>query len=576
MTRRQGAMHVATTRRKYKDTIYETHLLRRSYREDGKVKSETLANLSHLPAESLDLVRGSLAGKAYIEVDENVTIERSLPHGHAAAVGAMAKKLKLAELLGPPCPERDVVMGLIIARICNPASKLATTSWFNDTTVGPDLDLSDLHTDVVYDAMDWLYERQGSIERGLAKRHLQDGGFALYDLSSSWMEGVTCTLSARGHSRDGKSGKLQIEYGLLTDPEGRPVSIEVFDGNTGDPTAFISAVDKVREDFGLEYLAMVGDRGMITQARIDELKKHTTLDWVSALKAPQIQSLLDGGAFQMSLFDKINIAEITHPDYPDERLVLCHNKPLARKRSLTRESMLKATEEKLAKIQKSVRSGRISGKDDIGVAVGKVIGSHKMAKHFVTTITNKTFKFERNQANIDREARTDGLYIVRTSIGEKRLKTNQVVDTYKSLANVERDFRSIKVDDLDMRPIRHWLEERVRAHVFIVMLAAYVVWHLREAWAPITFKDETPLVHDNPVVPKQRSGNAKAKAANKVTDNGDTVRSFQGVLEHLGTLTRNVVSVAGNATVDIVAIPTPDQRKAFELIGLTQVPRTVM
>jgi transposase len=363
---------------------------------------------------------------------------------------------------------------------------------------------------------------------------------------------------------------------LLTDPEGRPVSIEVFDGNTGDPTAFISAVDKVREDFGLEHLAMVGDRGMITQARIDELKKHTTLDWVSALKAPQIQKLLDAEAFQMSLFDKINIAEITHPDYPDERLVVCHNKALATKRSMTRESMLKATEDKLTKVQKSVRSGKISGKDDIGIAVGKVIGSHKMAKHFVITITDKTFKFERNQANIDREARTDGLYIVRTSINTERLKTNQVVDTYKSLAHVERDFRSIKVDDLDMRPVRHRLAERVRAHVFIVMLAAYVVWHLREAWVPITFKDETPLVHEDPVVPKQRSPHAKIKAANKVTDAGGAVRSFQGVLEHLATLTRNVVSVAGNATVDIVAIPTPDQRRAFELIGLTQVPRTVM
>jgi len=424
--------------------------------------------------------------------------------------------------------------------------------------------------------MDWLRARQPAIEQSLAKRHLQDGGFGLYDLSSSWMEGTTCPLSARGHSRDGKRGKAQIEYGLLTDPVGRPVSIEVFSGNTGDPTAFISAIDKVRNEFGLENLVMVGDRGMITSARIDEMRKYTTLQWVSSLKAPQIKSLLEKDAFQLSLFDETNLVEISHPDYPGERLVVCRNPALATKRRLTRESMLQATEVKLEKIQTSIKTGKLVGADKIGVAAGKVINSHKMAKHFTTKITGKRFTFQRNQPSIDAEAQTDGLYVVRTSVGKERLDANQVVETYKSLANVERNFKTIKVDDLDLRPVRHWLEERVRVHVFICMLAAYVVWHLREAWAELTFTDVDPPTHANPVVPKKRSQKAEAKAANKMNEHGYAVRSFSALLEHLATLTRNEVTVAGSATTDIVAIPTAEQRRAFELIGLKQVPLAVM
>jgi len=540
------------------------------------VKNQTLANLSHLPAETIELVKGSLAGKSYLVAGDNVSVARSLPHGHVAAVGAMAQKLKLPELLGPACVERDIVMGLIIARVCNPASKLATTQWWNDTTAGVDLDLVDLHTDSVYDAMDWLHARQPTIERLLAKRHLQDGGFGLYDLSSSWMEGTNCPLSARGHSRDGKRGKLQIEYGLLTDPDGRPVSIEVFSGNTGDPTAFISAIDKVRNEFGLENLVMVGDRGMITSARIEEMRKYTTLAWVSSLKAPQIKSLLEKDAFQLSLFDETNLVEISHPDYPGERLVVCRNPALATKRQLTRESMLQATEAKLKKVQDSVKAGKLQGADEIGIAVGKVVNSHKMAKHFTKKITDKRFTFERDQQSIDGEAQTDGIYIVRTSVEKERLTSSQVVQTYKSLANVERNFKTIKVDDLDLRPVRHWLEERVRAHVFICMLSAYVVWHLRDAWAELTFKDEEPPVHTNPVVSKKRSKTAEAKAPNKTNEHGYAVRSFAGLLEHLATLTRNEITVAGNITTDVIAIPTAEQRRAFELIGLKQVPLTAM
>lgn len=574
MSKRSGAVHVARVVRKYKDREYVSHLLRRTYREDGKIKHDTLGNISSLPDETIELIRGSLGGTSYLVADENITVARSLPHGHVAAVGAMAKKLKLAELLGPSSRERDIVMGLVISRVCNPDSKLATTQWWSDTTLGPDLGIADASTDEVYDAMDWLVARQDAIERSLARKHLKDGGFGLYDLSSSWMEGTTCSLAARGHSRDAKSGKLQIEYGLLTDPDGRPVSIEVFSGNTGDPTAFISAVDKVRTNFGLERLVMVGDRGMITSARIEEIKKNTNLGWVSSLKAPQIRSLLEKEAFQLSLFDETNIAEITHPDYPSERLVVCRNPALATKRAAVRISMLEATEVELDKIQASVKEAKTAGKDKIGIAVGKVINKRKMAKHFVTKITDKRFSFERNQSSIDAEASTDGLYIVRTSVPVSEMSTNNVVDTYKSLANVERNFRTIKVDDLDLRPIYHRLEQRVRAHVFIAMLSAYLVWHLREAWAPITFKDERRPEHDNPVVPKKRSNAANTKAARKATENGNTVRSFGGVLGHLATLTRNQMTVTGNATLDVVAVPTADQRKAFELIGLTQVPLT--
>jgi len=562
--------------RKYKDREYVSHLLRRTYREDGRIKHDTLGNISSLPDETIELIRGSLSGKQYLPASEAVSVLRSLPHGNVAAVGAMAKKLKVPELLGPACVERDIVMGLVIARICNPTSKLATTQWFDDTTVGPDLDLCDLHTDGVYSAMDWLHERQPTIEKALAKRHLRDGDFGLYDLSSSWMEGTTCPLSARGYSRDGKRGKLQIEYGLLTDPAGRPVSIEVFSGNTGDPTAFISAIDKVRKDFGLERLVMVGDRGMITSTRIDEMAKHSTLDWVSSLKAPQIKALLISGAFQLSLFDETNIAEITSDDYPGERLVICRNPALATKRAMTRTSMLEATEAKLEKIRATVVAGKLTGSGKIGIAVGKVINSHKMAKHFITRINDNSFNFERNQESIDAETDTDGIYIVRTSVDAERLNTDEVVDTYKSLAHVERDFRSIKVDDLDLRPIRHRLEERVRAHVFIALLGAYVVWHLREAWKPLTFTDEERPTPADPVAPKRRSKTADAKAANKITEHGHTLRSFGGLLDHLATLTRNRIQVDNGAIADVIAIPTPDQRRAFDLIGLTQVPLTVM
>src|SRR6266851_9743093 len=417
MARRGGAVHVATTRRHYKDKVYETTLLRRSYREGGKVKTETLANLSHLPAETIELVRESLAGKTHVEAGSGFEIERSLPYGHVAAVWAMADKVGLAKLLGPACAERDLTLALVVARAVRPASKLATTRWWTSTTLAADLGVAGASTDDVYAAMDWLVERQADIEAALAHRHLRPGGRVLYDLSSSWVEGRCCPLAARGYSRDGKTGKAQIEYGLTCDPVGRPVAVEVFDGATADPTAFISAAKAVRERFGLTDVVMVGDRGMITAARIDALREVGGLGWITSLRAPSIAALANSGALQLSLFDQANLAEITHPDYPDERLVACRNPALAAERARKREELLAATQADLAAIKAAVERDRrpLRGKDKIALRVGRKINRHKMAKHFELTIGEASFSFARKTDQIAGEAALDGIYVVRAS-----------------------------------------------------------------------------------------------------------------------------------------------------------------
>jgi hypothetical protein len=555
--------------RKYKDTEYVSHLLRRTYREGGKIRHETLGNISALPADAIEVLRASLSGKTLVVAGEGFEIVRSTPHGHVAAVWAQARSLGLAELVGPASPERDLAMALVIARVVRPASKLATTRWWQSTTLAADLGVGDASTDDVYAAMDWLVERQADIERRLARRHVADGDLVLYDLSSSWMEGSHCALAARGYSRDGKTGRAQIEYGLMTDAAGRPISVEVFAGNTADPTAFISAVDTVRTRFGLGHVVMVGDRGMITTARIEAVKKLGGLGWITSLRAPSIRALAEGGALQLSLFDEANLAEINgHPDYPGERLVACRNPALAAERSRKRQELLAATEALLEPIVASVHAGRLGGADKIGVRVGKVINRHKMAKHFELSITEDTFAYTRNAAAIDAEAALDGIYIVRTSVDADTLDAAGVVDAYKGLKVVEADFRSLKAIDLDLRPIRHWTEPRVRAHVFICMLAAYIVWHLRRAWAPICFTDETPPARTDPVAPARRSTAANAKAARKHTDHDQPVHSFATLLDQLATLTRNQLQ-AGDTNVEILATPTPLQRKAFELIGTT-------
>ncbi|MDA8062966.1 MAG: IS1634 family transposase [Actinomycetota bacterium] len=563
-------MHVVTTRRQYKDKVYETTLLRLSYREGGKVKNETLANLSHLRAETIEVIRASLAGKALVEAGADFDIERSLPHGHVAATWAMANKLGLAKLLGPACGERDLAIALIVARAVAPGSKLATTRWWASTTLASDLGVAGAGTDEVYDAMDWLVARQGLIEAGLARRHLAPGGRVLYDLSSSWVEGTHCPLAVRGHSRDNKTGKDQIEYGLTCCPEGRPVAVEVFAGNTADPSAFISAAEVVRARFGLSDVVMVGDRGMITQARIDALRKHSSLGWISALRAPAIAALASAGALQMSLFDEVNLAEITHPDFPDERLVACRNPALAASRAAKRDALLAATEADLEVIKAACCRARrpLRGADKIGLRVGKVINGHKMAKHFELDITDETFSWSRKTEAITAEAALDGIYVVRASSAHNTgLDAPGLVGAYKDLKFNEAGFRSLKTIDLDLRPIHHWTENRVRAHVLICMLALYVVWHLRRAWAPICFTDEDRPPRTDPVAPATRSPQALTKASRRHDDNGQPVHSFPTLLAELGTLTRNTIVFTGGIRITKLATPTPLQHRAFELIG---------
>src|SRR6266498_2757932 len=579
MPKHTGAMHVAKVSKKYATRAGVTresvsYLLRRTYRDGGKVKHETLANLSALPQAALEAVRASLAGNWLVPADHAATVTRSLPHGHVAAVHAQARALGLPGLLGPAGRRRDLALALIVARVVRPGSKLATTSWWVDTTLAADLDVAAASTDEVYAAMDWLVERQDTIEVGLAARHLapkvNPARMAMFDLSSSWVEGSSCPLAARGYSRDGKKGKPQIEYGLLTDPEGRPVAVRVFAGNTADPAAFIDAVEMVRDKFKLTDLVMVGDRGMITAARIDALREVGDLGWLTALRAPAIAKLAAAdGPLQLSLFDQADLAEISHPDYPGERLIACRNPLLAAERARKRAELLAATEQLLAPLTQAVTAGRLAGADAIGLKVGRVINRYKMAKHLQVTITDTSLVVTRRQAQIDAEAALDGIYVLRTSVPADTLDPAGVVTTYKNLARVERDFRSLKTDDLDLRPIYHRREDRVKAHVLICMLAAYLTWHLRRAWAPLTYTDETPPDRHNPVTPATRSAPATRKASRHQDTHHQPVRSFRGLLDHLAALTRNDLRYGTDDTAPIVptlAVPTPTQRRAFELL----------
>ena len=572
MVARKGAVHVVTTRRHYKDKVYESHLLRRSYRDGGRVKNETVGNISHLPAETIELVRRSLRGEVFVAASERLHISRSLPHGHVAAVAAMARKLGVDKLLGPKCEERDLALALVVARVCRPGSKLATTRWWQDTTLAEDLAIGDATTDNVYAAMDWLHSRQDALEAALARRHLRPKDLVLYDLSSSHYEGRTCELAALGFPRDRKRGIPQINYGLMTDRDGRPISIEVFAGNTADPSALMAAADKLKGRFSISEVVMVGDRGMITSARIDALRGLGGIGWVTALRAPAIQALADAGALQMSLFDEANLAEIAHPDYPGERLVCCRNPAVAEERRRKRDELLEATEAELDNIRAATQRDRrpLRGKDNIGLRVGKVINKHKVGKHFELDIEDDSFDHARRHARIAKEAALDGVYVVRTSVSEDDLSDVGVVAAYKRLAQVEQDFRSLKSVDLELRPIRHRLEERIRSHALICMLAEYVVWHLKKAWAPLTFTDEDPPVSADPVAPAERSAEASAKASRQRTADGDPAHSFQSLLDHLGAIIRSDVRVSGTeaAFQQLPAEFTPVQRKAFELLGV--------
>jgi hypothetical protein len=559
---------------------YSSAYLRRTYRDGGKVKNETVANLSALPDHVIDLIDAGLKGQQLVPAAGAVTITGSLPHGHVAAVAAMAVRLGLPALLGPAGRPRDLALALIISRVVQPGSKLSTLTWWGDTTLGADLGVADASTDDIYAAMDWLEHRQDAIEAGLAGRHLapepNPSKMALFDLSSSWMEGTRCPLAARGYSRDGKKGKLQIEYGLLTDPEGRPVAVRVFPGNTGDPAAFTEIADVVRKKFGLQEMVMVGDRGMITSARIaalnqleDGTPRPDAYGWITALRAPAIRKLMaDDGPLQLSLFDQQDLAEITSADFPGERLIACRNPVLAADRARTREELLAATEKLLTPLIARVQAGKLTGAGPIGVEVGKVISRYKTGKHFAVTITDDSLAVTRKQDQIDAEATLDGFYVLRTPVPASQLDTPAVVAAYKNLKYVERDFRHIKSDDLDLRPVFHHLEERVKAHVLICMLACYLTWHLRRVWAPLTFTDQDPPAPGNPVTQASRSAAAQAKASYQHDPAGQPYRSFRSLLDHLATLTRNQVRFTGTqATVPMLTEPTSAQREAFHLLG---------
>jgi hypothetical protein len=585
MTRNGGKVHVVrVSKTGYVDKQgrrkdYSSAYLRRTYREAGTVKNETVANLSALPDHVIDWIDAGLKGQQLVPAAGAVTITGSLPHGHAAAVHAIAAKLGLPALLGPAGRPRDLILALIISRVIRPASKLSALTWWADTPLGADLGVAAASTDDIYAAMDWLEHRQDAIEAGLARRHLAPGPnparMALFDLSSSWLEGSHCPLAARGYSRDGKKGKLQIEYGLLTDPAGRPVAVRVFPGSTGDPGAFTAITDVVRKKFGLQEMVMVGDRGMITSARIralnqlDGTPRPDPYGWITALRAPAIRKLMAGdGPLQLSLFDQQDLAEITSPDFPGERLIACRNPVLAADRARKREDLLTATEKLLAPLIARVQAGKLTGAGPIGVEAGKVISTCKTSKHFAVTITETTLAIERRQDRIQAEAALDGFYVLRTPVPASELDAPAVVTAYKNLNYVERDFRHIKSDDLDLRPVFHRLEERVRAHVLICMLACYLTWHLRRAWAPLTFTDQDPPAPASPVAPARRSTAAQAKASYQHDPAGQPYRSFRGLLEHLATLTRNQVRYTGtDVTIAMLAEPTSTQRQAFELIG---------
>lgn len=564
-----GAMHVATIRRRHGDREYTYHLLRQSYREGGKVRHRTLGNLSRLPPAAIEAVKAVLRGEP-LALGEGAGVEvlRSLPHGHVAAVAGAAHTLGFPDLLGPACRERDLAFALIVARVIRPASKAASTRWWQRTTLAPDLGIEGADPDDCYRAMDWLLHRQEEIEERLAGRHLKEGGLVYYDVSSSYLEGRACELGRIGYSRDGRRGRPQIVYGLVCDPEGRPVAIRAHPGNTADPATLGPAVSRIKERFGVSRCVLVGDRGMITSARIEALRGLGGVDWVTALRAPQIKALAEAGAIQPSLFDEEDLAEITHPDYPGERLVVCRNPELGAERARKREELLSATEADLAKVQAQVEAGRLRRPEKIGIRVGQVLNRYKMGKHFTLDIATGRFGFARNGEAIEAEAALDGVYVVRTSVPGEALSAAEVVGAYKALAHVEQAFRSLKTVDLEVRPVYHRLADRVRAHLLICMLAYYLVWHLRRAWAPLTFTDEHPPARPDPLAKAARSPEATAKARRGRTAEGLPAHTFGEILEVLGELPRNTVRVGGAAVAEALTAPDPIQRRAFELLAV--------
>jgi len=556
-------------------------LLRESSRIGGKIVKRTLANLSSWPASQIDGLRRVLKRESLVSPADAFQILRSYPHGHVAAALGTFRRLGLESILSRSrSPERDLAVGMIVARILEPASKLATARGFHPETVTSSLAAvlgldETVDETQLYRSLDWLLERQQSIENALAKRCLCEGSLILYDVSSTYFEGRHCPLARFGHSRDERSGNLQIVFGLLTNAEGCPVAVEVFAGNTGDPTTVASQIRKLRERFHLKQIVVVGDRGMLTSARIrEDLQPQEGLQWISALKSIQIQQLVQSGALQLSLFDQLDLAEIQHVSYPGERLIACRNPLLAEERSRMRYALLEATEKQLKKIVEATqrKNKPLRGRKEIGLAVGKILGRYKMGKHFSLFIEEDGFRCERKQANIEREAALDGIYVIRTSVPAETFSSGKVVGCYKRLSNVERAFRSLKSVDLKIRPIYHHLADRVRAHVFLCMLSDYVEWHMRRALAPMLFDDDDPqaaeVARTSIVTPAQRSPKAKSKDLFKRTEDGMPVHSFQTLLKDLSTLTSNEVRV-GEQTFQMLATPTPVQQRALQLLQVS-------
>jgi len=565
-------MHVAKVVRPYKDRVYTYYFLRQTYREGRSVKHRTLANLSHLAPELIELIRRSLKGERFVAATDALRIVRSVPHGHVVAVLGLVRQLGLAALLDRrPSRQRDLAVALIVARVIEPASKLATARRLADSTLAARLGVEDATEDELYGAMDWLLARQARIEAALARRHLGSGSLVLYDVSSTYMEGSHCPLARHGYSRDHRPDRAQIVFGLVTDERGCPVAVEAFSGNTADPATIETQIDKVRTRFGLSDIVLVGDRGMLTSARIARLRELGGIGWVSCLRAPALRRLVEAGDLQLGLFDERNLAEISSPEFPGERLVVCRNPALAAERARKREALLTATEVELGRVAATVSRGRLRTAAAIGLRAGRVIDRQKMAKHIELDIADGVFAYRRREDAIAAEAALDGLYVVRTSVGPERLDSVAVVETYKRLSAVERDFRALKGDDLLVRPIFHWRADRVRGHLFLCLLAAYVRWHLEAAWAPLLFRDETPPARTDPVGPRRRSAGALRKERDHVTPDGLAVHSFGTLLHHLATLTENRIVPAGldeHTAFSQLSVPTPLQERAFELLGV--------
>jgi len=568
---------VATTSRFYKGKLYQSHLLRRTFRVGSQVKHETLGNISHLPPELIDLIRRSLAGEKFLPAAEAFVVSGNLPHGHVEAILGTMKRLQLEALLASqPSPQRNLVLAMIAERLLYPCSKLATTRLWHPTTLAEQLRVTEATEDDLYQALDWLLARQARVEGKLAARHLGEGARVLYDVSSSYYEGHTCPLARRGHDRDGQKGLPIIVYGLLTDAEGRPVAVQVYPGNTGDPTTVPDQVEKLQQRFGLARVVLVGDRGMLTEAQIGKLREHRGLGWISALRGPAIRALVETGALQLSLFDERNLAEIRSPDYPGERLVACFNPLLAEQRRRKRGELLAATERDLAKIAAAVkRCTRTPLREaEIALKVGKVLNRFKVGKHFSLTVADGVFQWARREDSIRREGELDGVYVVRTSEPQSRCSAADAVRRYKGLTQVERAFRTLKGMDLRIRPIHHRTEDHVRAHIFLCMLAYYVEWHMRRALAPLLFDDEE-LSRDrrrrDPVAPAESSASAQAKKALRTTADGLPVHSFTTLMRSLATRCRHscrIPSDPNGTTFQQLTEATPLQARAFQLLGL--------